>query len=486
MRWVTTLLLAGLLAACGDRADFWDELPRVDGPLVAADRIAFVNRTAATLALVEPGSDEPVTGVPVQRGVRAVAAWSQGLLLSTGPVQAPVLEIRRLADEGRRVLELDEAWDRVEVDPDADLAVLLYDGQPASAGGTAVRNPNRVALVDLAAGTVRALTLQTESLAARQVVFGPDQVAILFDNAVALVDRAAPTRHLTVPLKLRDGTSLRPQQATFSPGGGFLFVRTTGTDDVVALEVLDAGERLDVAINFLFAQQMAGLRDVAVAEEFGEAVLALYGNGAALLDAAGDVTATRSVSLELSLGRLVPLGDGLVFVHAEPGTGDSSRGVAAWAPLEGRVTTDRLELPLRIAPVVAGGTIFLPQNQAVTAARLQRDPARLRLDLQVLQLGGFPVSAIADEERAWIGLAFQEDEGGSLVAIDAGSLTGGGLSLDARPVALGLVGDSVFAVHPEEVHLGDLTLVPRDDVRADAATRYAGIAAAGLLDREAP
>jgi hypothetical protein len=272
-----------------------------------------------------------------------------------------------------------------------------------------------------------------------------------------------------------------------------LFVRTVGSDDVLALEIVETEGGVDVAVNFLFAAGVRGLQDIAVSSVFGDAVVALYSDGVALLDAHGDTSATRAAALGVRLDRILELEDGMLLLHASP-TGSFDRlAVAAWDPLAGRLVVDRLERPIVAPPVVVGDSAFLPQNGtgtgAVTVATVVRDPARLRLDLQALQLAGQPTSAAVDPVRgvAYLGLDLHQlgsdDETGTgaLAAVTVGSLASGGVVVDAPVRRVGVVGDHLFAVHDDL--LGDVTLVPQGDLRREAALRYEGVFMSGLLDR---
>src|SRR5690606_22982228 len=127
--------------------------------------------------------------------------------------------------------------------------------------------PNLVGVLDVEAGRVETLLLASESAAPRALVFDGDErfAALLYDDAVALVDLADPARHRTLPLQLQGGAVLRPEEAIFSPAGRYLFVRAAGTDDVLAIERIEGEGGFDLAVNFLFAAGLRGLRDVAVA-----------------------------------------------------------------------------------------------------------------------------------------------------------------------------------------------------------------------------
>ena len=140
---------------------------------------------------------------------------------------------------------------------------------------------------------------------------------------------------------------------------------------------------------------------------------------------------------------------------------------------------------LPISPAAAPGVAILPQRGAVTLARVVRDPVRLRIDRQALQLTGDPIALAVDAERrlGWLGLE-APGGGGTLAGVRLDEGAGFGLPLDAPIAAVGIAGGHAFAVHP--ALLGDLTFVPQDDPRRGAAVRYAGIAAAGMVVREAP
>lgn len=488
------LLLLCLFAACGDRSPFWDDPLALEGPVVAADRIAFLDRTAARLLWIEPGDEGPPHSTAVSGAPRAFAPWGQGVLVLAGRGEWPVVDRIRLPGGARDSIPIDAPWDRIAVSPGGDRALLHYAADVQPAPGTApVRNPNHVGILDPESGRVEALLLATESLAVRGALFSADgsTLAILFDNAVALIDTARPERRAVVPLKLRDGSALRPIEAHFTPSGKHLFVRATGSDEVIALEPIREGEELSVSLNFLSEPGASGLLAIAVAEPLGERVVALYRERVALLDASGDPAGNRSASLPAGPDSILHLGDGLLLLHAGPGSGVGDRlAVAAWEPLADRLVVDRLERSLSIGGAVLAGSAFLPQPGALTAASVERLAAGLRLRLQVLQLAGTPTAAIADEAsgRVFVGLSlpidpFEPPETGTaaLASIEAGSFATDGLLLDERIVRLGVAGEQIFALHPGPQ--GDLTLVPATDLRRSAALRYDGIAFGGLLDR---
>lgn len=493
-------LLALLAAwACGSRGAIWEQPLAAEGPIVAAEQIVWLQRNAAVLTWIEPGSGDPPRSIDVVRAPRGMAAFPGGVLVVGGHGEAPALDVVALPSGDVRRIAVQRAWDRIEVSPDGTRALLLYDPDAAPARGSSpVRNLNEIGVVDLQAGTAQTVVLQTEALVPRQVVFTKDAslAAILFDSAVALIDPADPTRRVQVPLKLRDGRALRPEEAHFVPG--FLFVRAAGSDDVLALEITDTAGTLDVALNFLFLAGARGLRDIAVSDAFGDAVVALYATHVALLDARGATTANRSAQLDVQLDRILDLGDGLLFLHAAPRSASPDRlAVAAWDPLAERLAVDRLEAEVIAEPLVAGGSAFLPQAGgtagALTVARVERAPARLRLDLQALQLSGPPTSTAVDAARGvfYVGLAqqtstfdFEEEETtgtGAIAAVAAGTLASGGLLVDAPVVQVGVAGAHVFAVH--DALFGDVTVVPQDALRRGEAVRYEGVLASHLLDR---
>ncbi len=496
------VLLAFLLAACGSRGAAWDQPFDALGPIVAADQIVWLQRNVGVLTWIEPGN-ESTQSMSVVRAPRGIAPVPGGVLVVGGSGEAPALDVVSLPDGERRQIPVGAAWDRIAVNPAGTHALLIFDPEARPPpGAVPVRNLNEIGVVDLQAGTAQTVVLQTEALVPREVVFAADSglAAILFDNAVAIVDPADPARRVQVPLKLRDGSALRPLEAHFVPG--FLFVRAAGSDDVLALEITDAGGTLDVAINFLFLAGASGLRDIAVSEPLGDGVVALYTDQVALLDARGATTANRSARLGAALDRILDLGDGLLLLHAAPGVGPVDKlTVAAWDPLAERLVTDRLETHIVAEPVVAAGRAFLPQagstattlTGALTVARVDRDAARLRLELQALQLTGTPTASAVDPQRGVVyfgatslpEFTFEEEPDetgtGAIAAVVADSLQSGGLLVDAPVVRLGVAGDHVFAVH--DAPLGDVTVVPQDALRRGEAIRYEGVLAGGLFDR---
>ncbi|WP_373045945.1 hypothetical protein [Vulgatibacter sp.] len=495
MRRLLFSLLALATVACGSRGARWDEPLEAEGPFVAADRLVWLNRTASLLVVLDPQGGDGARAFDVVGRIRGAAPWSGGMAILGGRGDAPTLEIVRLPGGERRRIALGAAWDEIAVAPDGTHAVLRFDPDvPPAAGAPPVRNLNEIGVVDLAAGSATTVVLQTEALVPRAVVFQPGGTlaALLFDNAIALVDTAAPARRVQVPLKLRDGTALRPAEALFSPDGSFLFVRAVGSEDVLTLELLEAAGALDVSINFLFVAGGRSLQDIAVAEALGNAVVALYASHVALLDATGDSGATHVAALEPDLDRITDLGDGLLLLTAQ-GFATDRLSVAAWDPAAGRLVVDRLERPLAGAPVVANGEAFLPQQGgttgALTVARVERDPARLRLDLQALQVAGQITSTAVDGASGvvFLGLDLQrpatvdDTATGGVAAITAGSLASDGLLLDAPVRQVGVVGGSIYALHDDR--LGDVTLAPLRSLRREDAVRYEGVLLGGLFDR---
>ena len=496
LRILCVALAACAALACGKRGDIWDEPFETDGPVAAAERLVWLNRTASLLTILTPGEAE-LRSLETIPQPRAIAASPFGVLVLGGRADAPLLQIVSLPDGAARSIPLGAAWDAIAVSPDGNHAILRFDPEMRPpAGAPPVRNLNEIGIVDLVGGSAETIVLQTESLVPREVVFAPasDLAAILFDSAVAFVDASAPARRLQVPLKLRDGRALQPTEAIFSPDGSFLFVRALGSDDVLALELLAGPDRIDVSINFLFAAGARSLRDIAVSAPFGNAVVALYENQVALLDARGESGASRSAPLGSRVDRILDLGDGLLLLHAD------LRGLSVdrQPSRPGSRWRDRLAVDRPRA--AAGERTARGRRQRLPAAERRRDRGShggeggtgsgpSPPELQTLQLAGQPTAAAADEVRGivYLGLDLEsfggEDETatGGIAAIAAGSLASGGLLVDAPVRQLGMVGDWIFGVHDAE-H-GDVTLAPAGALRRDEAIRYEGVFLNGLLDR---
>jgi hypothetical protein len=500
-----------LLAACGTRGGVWDTTLVVQGPLLAASELVWLNKTAAVLSIVDPSGAHPVKGLEVSALPRVMAPTKSGLLIAGGRGDAPTLDVISLPEATRHSLHPAGAYDSIAVSPDQRYAVLFYDpSSPPAPGGPAARNNNEIGVVDLASEQITTVSLGTESVAPLGVVFSPTQplAAVIMTAAVVFVELDHPTKQVQVPLKLPDGSSLAPAQELFSPDGRYLYVRATGSDDVLSLDVVVGSDGVDSSVNFLFFPGASGLKEIAVSSDpgFVHAVAALYSSTtsstAVLLDATGDTSRTHFVHLAQASTYLDPLGGGMFLL-----SGSTATSVSGWEPLLDRSQKDILPAAPTGRPLVVKGNAFFAHaavgtttgtSAALTRVSVADDGSLLRVQQSPIVLGGTPGSTTVDPvsgkvlisvsiPRAGSGagpiLGKKDDFSGntaSIVTIDPVSLALGGLVLDAEVVSLGVANGQVFALHAGS--LGDVTFFPASNPTRSLARRVVGFLTAHLFD----
>ncbi len=525
-RVIASLLLLLLLAAvsgCDERASAWDRALDIDGPMVADAHLAWLDRTTARLVLVDTADRASARSINLTPRPRGMAVAGRRVLVSAGTGSDPVLEIVDIdGADGEAVSSLDlegEPFDLVWVAPEGGHAVLTHsmahstDG--SAAAGLAARNLNRIGIVDLSGSTpaVRGLLLQTESIAPKEVVFSPDGrlAAVVLDSAIAIVELESPDRHVRVPLRLPGGQRLSPREVVFSPETEYLYVRASGTADLLVLEILE-GSAISATVNFLFVPEATSLEAMSVlqCEGMEKHVAALFKRAndsvVALLHATGDDSLGSRVVLSRRASRLTDLGSGILLVHGVSSGSRFGRWVAGWEPATGRVAEREVQGDYVSEPLVAGGQAFFRHESvtvpdlgtmpAVTAVGVDPSGAWLQVKPSSVMLLGAPTADDVDGDGTYLvavsierldsgaahDLRHQRATGrtGALVAITEGTLAMDGLVLDDEIEALGVAGDHVFAIH--DGVLGDVTLIPRDDLVREAAVRYDGLLLAGLLD----
>lgn len=497
-----SFLMVGV--ACGTRGDRWSRHLESEGPIVIDGRIVWLDRTLGSIVGVDPRSSDGPACLPSVGQPRGLAAAGSDALVVGTEGGADWLDRIPLSGGAPARIALPTAFDRIFVSPGGSRAVLLHD--PAAAprpGGPSARNLNELAVVDLAGRRAERIVLQTSAVAPSGVLFDAagSLAAVLFDRAVALVDLRPPFHHVQVPLRLPTGEPLRLRQAILDPAGALLFLRVAELDEVLAISI---AEGPSASVNFLGPEGGGSLR--AIARPSGDGmerrIAALYDGRAVLLDADGDSSRELSVALDGTPSVLSDLGDGLLLLHGEAGQGSASSYVAAWDPGSGRLAQDRLEGAIVAPPRVAAGSAWFAHAASASAAALsvvtvERGELRLRLRLRPIGLAGVPTSTAIEPAsgRLYVGIEVaREGSGaaprapsdddfsgttGALVSIGADDLSIDGLTLDETIDAVGVVGDFVYAIHPDD--LGDLTVVPRDALNRGSAVRYEGVVATGLM-----
>lgn len=513
----TQLALLGMSAAlwgCPGRADIFDEPYSVLGPMPLAGRLVWSFAPAQTLVVLDPAQPDETLTYRLGFAPRDLAVAGERIIAVGIDDEGPAASVRSLQQEGTTRVALPAVFDRVLPSPSGGHAILLFDpGRAPGPGSPAARNANEIAVLDLGAGTATRVVLQTESLAPRAVEFSPvgTLAAVVLDSAVVVLDLAAPSRRVQVPLILPGGARLVPQEASFSSDGTHLFLRAAGTSDVLSLSVDDSGEDLSGHINFLFASGAKQLHDLIVpsGSEFAGLVAAVFSKAAgqgslvALLDADGDRSRTRSAALNKTVTRIEDLGDGLLLLHGAQAAAPTRAGpdIVAWQPLMDRVSEGQLAGAMIGTPAVAGKAAFFRHEvpgggQALTSVSVKSEPTRLRISQSPLVLFGDPVDITADPASGTVLLGVQvprKDSGaapdyddndrgntGSVVFVTPEDSGIRNIVLDEVVTEVGAVGDFFFALHPDD--FGDLTFIPKADPTRAASHRRDGFLLSGLLD----
>jgi hypothetical protein len=220
-------LLAILIiaSACGGRDPIYSQ-PLTPLPLLATDSalVQVIPQTARAVRLRPGESPLPIKLSPGAR-VAARVPGSEQLAVLGGTLKAPRLDLVDVQSGAAVALEIPGLFDALHFSPDGKL-VLLTHSPEAKSTPLAARNLNETALVDLASHAVSRIQLETESLAPRQVVFGPEEpdrrlVAVAFERGVAIFDALHPDRPARrIPIRPAgsvEETSVR--EAIFSSDG---------------------------------------------------------------------------------------------------------------------------------------------------------------------------------------------------------------------------------------------------------------------------
>lgn len=501
---IAVLLL--FVAACSGSDEALSDPLVVSGPNVVGSHLVWVHHTDRRVVWANP-ADATTDAIALSRSVRA-AAFGDDRVIVLGGGAAPGVDVVRVPTGERTSIALPGVYDRVLISPRGRFAVALHDSRVAKDAPVVVANHNEIAVVDLDAGSSRRVSLETESTSPRDVVFSSDEAlaAVVLDAAVVVVRLDGPGR-VMVPLKLPRGTRLSPEQAVFASDGSYLFLRASGTADVLALELRSEEDRLDGSLNFLSVPGATRLLDLAVREDEPDRVLAVFaraeGSIAARIAANGDTSATRTVALDGAARRIDVLEDATVLVHGSPNQlgAVGSDFVAGWDLANDRVEQDALAGPTT-GPAVVGsrGAFFVHSAEggastALTALALRRDALRLGVSLRPLVVGGAvrdygvapdgeQIVLAVDLPRADSGAAPGADTTGAIAVVDPTSLAVTAIVLDDAVVDVGVVGDYFYAVH--ESVFGDVTVVPRATLERSAARRIDGALLTGILNREEP
>lgn len=485
-----------LLSSCGTRGSLYtgklQPLPLVNTPIGVVQIVPQTQRAI----VVTPGDAQP-GAISISKNAKLASAVPNTTLVAilAGTAKAPLMDLVNVADGAVETFTPPGFFDAIHWSPEGSYGVLTYVAG-AGTGTLAARNLNEVALFDVAARSLVRLQLDTESLAPRGVLFGPDEpsrrlVAVALERGVAVFDakhpEVAPRR---ISLRAQGDTAeTSVLEALFSEDASWLFVRASGIDDVVTVELGDeVGAPVSASINFVAGGR--GLTDIApMPGGIRDAVLAVYAASREVfaLDARGIQDNTRRLALPDALSR-VDLLDGARVLLSDPRT----RTVVAWDINDGRsgtavldgtsggpIVLPRLSKAIFPHPLVTTSTGSGPSLSIVT---VEDATNRLRTRIQAIQLAR-PMNSYALDSFAQR-LFFSGAPGSAVVTLDLVSHELVEVSLNGAPQTLHYVseGDWVAAEHSGNP-FGDVTFVPAGTSDRALARHFSDFALTDALDR---
>ena len=489
----TRLLLVLVISACGTQGELFTEAVQ-PLPLVATSS-AIVQVVPATrrAVVVRPGTTTPTAlrlSAGARRAVRVPGA--EQLIVLTGTVRAPTLDLVDLGAATVTTLGTSGLFDELTFSEDGAVAVLTYSATSRPAGLTA-RNLNEVGVLNVVAQTVTRLQLDTASLAPRGVVFAEPEpnrrlVAVLLDRGVAVFDALHPD---VAPRRI----SIRPEgsatetsvvQGLFSRDAHWLFLRATGLDDVVVVELgSEVGTTMSASINFVAGAR--GLVDLARAPVgFDDSVVALFlGAEVDLLDARGIQDNVKRFALSAQYTHVAPLTGSRVLLY-----GDAMGSLAAWDVADGRsgvvavdgTYTGAVVLPsMNKAVLSVAGSSGSGAGPTLSTVTVSGETNRLRLQLQAVQLSK-SLGAVTRDPLSGR-LFFNVTSSPAIVTMDLSSLQLVEVPLDTPAVKLHFLPDGDWLVAEHTSVYGDVTVVPAGAVERSSALRLQDFAFTQDLDR---
>jgi hypothetical protein len=489
--WVIAVVALG----CGRRGTLYDAAI-APLPLVATSA-ALVQVVPATrrAVIVTPGTPT-ASAVVIGAGVRTATRipGTETVAILSGTVRAPRLELLNVETREVAVLDPRGSFDRISFSPDGRFGVLTADFTRTS--GLAARNLNEAALLDVTTSTVSRLQLDVEGLAPRLVVFGPAEsarrlVAVALERGVAVFDATrpeVPARRITLQPP-GSSTETNVAQMLFSRDAKWLYVRASGLDDVVVIELgAEAGSPVSASINFVAGG--SGLSDLELAPpSLGDSVLALYAGSSEVmvLDARGIGDNNRKLTLPASMQYMEALSDRRVLLWGPAVT-------AVWDVVDGRSgVATLLAAPERVLVSPGAERVMLSQANSATAPgvlttlAVTEETNRLRLRTQPIQLARKPSATALSADGEVLFLAIPPGTGSTQTAVVTAEVRTLALSevlLDAPVTNLfHLDGPGVVAAEHSGNVLGDLSLLPTGASERAAVTRLSDFALTGDLDR---
>jgi hypothetical protein len=474
-----------LLAGCGTRGTLYKETLK-PLPLVATtSKLVMVVPQTRRAVVLTPGENTP-GGLLISKGARYAqrVPGSDVVAILTGTAKAPRLDLVDAASGDVETLDVPGFFDAIHFSPDGRFGVLVY-GQ-GGASGIAARNLNEVGLLSVTAHTVARLQLDTESLAPTEVLFGPTEpgrqlVAVTLERGVALFDALHPE---VAPRRI----SIRPQgsssestvlQTVFSGGGTFLFLRASGLDDVIVIELgNEVGQPVSASINFVSGGR--GLTDIAAPPPgYESSVLAVYSGSseAFLLDAHGIADNAKKLAMTAPLSQVHLLQGARVLLWDE-----RSRTVAAWDISDGRTGAVVLDSVFSLPTVVESlDKGFFPSPATLSVVTVVEETNRLRPQIQAIQLSSQVGASTLDAQRQR--LFFAVSGSSALVTMDLHSLQLAEVTLDQPAQGLFYLENGDWLVADHGGPMGDVTLLPAGSSERSAARRYTDFAFTDDFDR---
>lgn len=487
------LSMAVVAVGCGTRGTTYTgkltPLPWVATPSAV---VQVVPQTERAIVLV-PGDAQPKV-VRVSAEARSATPIPGGEVVAIlgGSTKVPTVDLLDVSSLEAQTLELPGPYDAVIPSSDGAYALFTYVAG-ARTTQLVARNLNEVALLELGTRTVTRLSLDTESLAPRGVVFGPDEpdrrlVAVALDRGVAVLDAKHPEvspRRVSVRLS-SSATESRVLETVFSDDAHWLFLRVQGQDDVVVVELgREVGQPPSASINFVSGG--TGLSDLEAAPPgVADGVVAVYAGSkeAWLLDARGIQDRAKRFGLPVSVTQVTRMRGSQVLLWA-PGV----RTLAAWDVADGRTGTLALDgtpsspvvvpaLDAALFPLV-GATDGSGFPAALASVSLEGETNRVRLLLKGVQLAK-PLSAVARDAVAQR-LFFSVQQSPQLVTMDLSTLELAEVTLDAEVKSLLALpaANAVAAVHPG----GDVTVLPAGAVDRTQAIHFEDVLWAEAFER---
>jgi hypothetical protein len=479
------LLALVVLAGCGRRGSLYKE-PLKPLPLLAtSSQVVLVVPQTQRAVVLTPGESTP-GALTLSKGARFAVRvpGSETVAILSGTAKAPKLDLVDVEAGAVETLDLPGFFDAIHFSPDGRFGVLVYGEGGGS--GVVARNLNEIALLNVASRNVARLQLDTESLAPIDVLFGPVEpgrqlVAVTLERGVAVFDALHPG---VAPRRI----SIRPSgsssestvlETVFSRGGKYLFLRASGLDDVIVVELgNEVGQPVSASINFVSGG--VGLTDIeAPPPGYEDAVLAVYSTSseAWLLDARGISDNAKKLTMTAPLSQVHQLQGSRVLLWNE-----RSKTVAAWDIADGRTGSVVLDTAFTQPTLVdALDKGIFPTIAALSVVTVLEETNRLRPKIQSIQLTSQLGASVLDENNQR--LFFTVNGSPTVVTMDLRTMQLAEVSLDQSAQQLFHLQNGDWLVADHGGTFGDLTLLPAGATERSTARRYSDFAFTDDFDR---